>query len=307
MKAVIFDNFGAPDVLRLQEVPDPAPQPGEVQIAVHAASINGADYQVRSGRGAKPVTLPHILGRDFSGVVTRIGDGVMDLHRGDEVFGVLDIGMEGAYAELLTVKAALVARKPAWLSHVDAAAMALTGLTALWAIEDTVKLQAGETILIHGGAGGVASIGIQLARHIGARVITTARASDHEYVARLGAQQVIDYASEDFTRAAGPCDVVFDPVGGDIQVRSYDVLKPGGRLVRITNPTDGFIPGRADVQTLRPAVTRDRAHLERLVALLGSRAVVPPETHSFKLADAATAHREGEARRLRGKLLLVAA
>ena len=203
MKAVLFDKHGGPEVLHLADVPDPVAGPGEVVVDIHAASVNAADYKVRLGGGAyssSGVKFPHILGRDFSGVVSAVGPGVTDLRVGDAVFGVSDQGIEGAYAEKIAIKAAIVAKKPATLGHAEAAAMALTSLTAIWALEDTAKLKAGETILIQGGAGGVAGFAIQLAKHIGATVITTASARNHDYVRRLGADRVIDYNTEDFTK-----------------------------------------------------------------------------------------------------------
>src|SRR5271169_5467632 len=216
MKAVLFEKHGGPEVLHLAEVPDPVAGPGEVVVDIHAASVNAADYKVRLGGGAYSgdgVKLPHILGRDFSGVVGAVGPDVTDLRVGDPVFGVCDQGIEGAYAEKIAIKAAIVAKKRARLGHVEAAALALTSLTALWALEDTARLKSGETILIQGGAGGVASIAIQLARHIGAKVITTARAANHAYVRALGADVVIDYRTQDFVREAAGCDAVFDTVG----------------------------------------------------------------------------------------------
>src|SRR5262249_48551998 len=145
-------------------------------------------------------------GRDFSGVVGAVGEGVNDIALGDAVFGVLDAGQEGTYAEKVAVKAAIVARKPSTLSHINAAALALTGLTAISALEDTLKLQRGETILIQGGAGGVAGFAIQLAKHLGASVITTASAANHDYVRSLGADQIVDYNAADFTQAVADCD-----------------------------------------------------------------------------------------------------
>jgi NADPH:quinone reductase-like Zn-dependent oxidoreductase len=175
MKAVLFEKHGGPEVLHLAEVADPLAGPGEVVVDIHAASVNAADYKVRLGGGAYSgggVKLPHILGRDFSGVVSAVGPGVNDLRVGDAVFGVCDQGIEGAYAEKIAIKAAIIAKKPDSLGHAEAAAMALTSLTALWALEDTAKLKPGETILIQGGAGGVAGFAIQLAKHLGATVIT---------------------------------------------------------------------------------------------------------------------------------------
>jgi NADPH:quinone reductase-like Zn-dependent oxidoreductase len=303
MRAVLFSNHGGAEVLQYGEAPDPIPMPGEVVVDIHAASVNAADYKVRLGSPRSSLRLPHILGRDFSGVVSAVGSGVTDLAVGDAVFGVCDQGVEGAYAEQIAIKAAIIAKKPAGLSHAEAAAMALTGLTALWALEDTAQLKAGETILIQGGAGGVAGFGIQLAKHIGATVITTASARNHDYVRHLGADRVIDYNAEDFTTAITDCDVVFDTVGGDVQIRSYAVLKPGGRLVWIAPAPEGSQPPRSDVQMLRPGVARDRKHLERMLELLEVGAVWPPEIVRYRLTDAAEAHRVSEARHLRGKLV----
>ncbi len=305
MKAMLLTGHGGPDMMRMGEAADPVPGPGEVLVDVHAASVNGADPKVRRGGGPYRLSrFPHILGRDFSGVVSAVGPDVTDLTVGDAVFGVMDQGIEGTYAEKLVIKAALVAKKPDTLSHAEAAALALVSLTALIALEDTARLKAGETILIQGGAGGVAGFAIELARHIGARVITTASARNHDYVRKLGADQVIDYNTEDFTRIGPVCDVVFDTVGGAVRDGCYKVLKPGGRLVWIAPAPEGFQVPRTDVETLRPAVTRDRAHLERMLALHAAGAIRPPVITHYKLADAARAHEVSEGRHLQGKLVL---
>lgn len=307
MKAVVLHRNGPPEMLSYEDAPDPQAAPGEIVVDVVAASVNGADYKVRQGGGSSggpsALTFPYILGRDFSGVVAKTGPGVTEFAPGDPVFGVLDRGKEGTYAEKLAVAAAIVARKPDWLSHVEAAAVGLVGLTAIWAIEDTGQLKRGETILIQGGAGGVAGFAIQMAHHLGARVITTASAGNHDYVAGLGADEVIDYARQDFSESVRDCDMVFDTVGGDVQVRSYKVLKPGGRLVFIAAAPAGFQPPRSDVRVERPAVTRDRGHLERILAWLEHGAVKPPPVRRFRLSDAAEAHRISEGRHLRGKLV----
>jgi NADPH:quinone reductase-like Zn-dependent oxidoreductase len=221
------------------------------------------------------------------------------------VFGVTDQGQEGAYAEKIAIKAAIIAKKSPKLSHEEAAAMALTSLTAIWALEDTAKLKRGERILIQGGAGGVAGFAIQLAKYIGAEVITTASARNHDYVKKLGADRVIDYQKEDFSKAVSDCDAVFDTVGGEVRAGCYQVLKPGGRLVWIAGAPEGFKVPRGDVETLRPAVLRDRAHLERMNALVDAGAVWPPAITRYKLQDAAEAHRVSEGRHLQGKLVFV--
>jgi NADPH:quinone reductase-like Zn-dependent oxidoreductase len=302
MKAVFIERYGGPDVLRYGDLPDPVAAPGEVVIDIHAASVNAADWKVRTGQ-YEPTKFPLILGRDFSGVVATVGAGVADLKLGEAVFGVHEAGQEGAYAEKIAVKAAIVARKPESLSHVNAAALALTGLTALSAVEDTLKLRPGETILIQGGAGGVAGFAIQLAKHIGAHVITTASAANRDYVRGLGADEVIDYNAVDFTQAARNCDAVFDTVGGDVAQRSFAVLKPGGRAAFIASGAQAPKSPRDDVASLRPPVKRARRPLERIVELFEAGAIRVPQIKLYRLPDAADAHRLSESRHFRGKLV----
>jgi NADPH:quinone reductase-like Zn-dependent oxidoreductase len=305
MKAVYIERHGGPEELKYGDLPDPVAGPGEVLVDVHAASVNGADWKVRAGGSYQPAHFPHILGRDFSGVIAGVGEGVTDLRRGDAVFGVSEANREGCYAEKLAIKAGIVAKKPDGLSHVEAAALALVGLTAVVSIEDTLQLKAGETILIQGGAGGVAAFAIQLAKHIGARVITTTSAANLAYVRGLGADEVIDYRAQDFTKLVSGCDAVFETVGGDVAQRSFAVLKPGGRAAFIASGAKPPAAPRTDVQALRPNVARDRRHLERIVGLVTSGAVKLPEIKTFPLAEAAAAMRVSEGRHFRGKLVLV--
>jgi NADPH:quinone reductase-like Zn-dependent oxidoreductase len=303
MKAAYIQQFGGPEVLQYGDLPDPSPGPGQIVVDTVAASVNGADWKVRSGGYDQP-KFPLILGRDFSGVVGALGSGVTDLRVGDEVFGVLEGGRDGTYAEKIAVGAAIVAKKPSALSHVDAAALALTGLTALVAVEDTLKLKSGETILIQGGAGGVAGFAIQLAKHLGARVISTASAANLDYVRGLGADEVIDYNTTDFRQVVRNADAVFDTVGGDVALRSFAVLKPGGRAAFIASGAQAPKPDRSDVKSLRPAVGRDRAHLERIAELYRAGAVRLPPITVYSLADAAKALKVSESRHLKGKLVL---
>jgi NADPH:quinone reductase-like Zn-dependent oxidoreductase len=303
MKAAYIEKFGGPAVLQYGALPDPSAGPGQIVVDTVAASVNGADWKVRAGSYGT-AKFPLILGRDFSGVVSALGAGVADLSVGDEVFGVLEAGRDGTYAEKIAVGAAIVAKKPSALSHVDAAALALTGLTALCSVEDTLKLKSGETILIQGGAGGVAGFAIQLAKHLGARVISTASAANLAYVRGLGADEVIDYHTTDFRTVVGHCDAVFDTVGGDVALRSFAVLKPGGRAAFIASGAQAPKTDRSDVTALRPAVGRDRAHLDRIVELYVAGAVRPPPVTLYSLADAAEALRVSESRHLKGKLVL---
>jgi NADPH:quinone reductase-like Zn-dependent oxidoreductase len=305
MKAAYIERHGGPEVLKFGDMPDPVAESGEVVVDIVAASVNGADWKVRDGKSGQLSHFPYILGRDFSGVVSALGDGVTDLRVGDEVFAVCDLGQEGAYAEKIAIKAAIVAKKPATLSHVDAAALALAGLTAISTIEDTLKLKAGETILIQGGAGGVAAFAIQLAKHLGARVITTASATNHDYLRQIGADEIIDYNAVDFTTVVKDCDAVFDTVGGDVAQRSFKVLKPGGRAAFIASGPQAPKPDRSDVTALRPRVGRDRPHLERIAELVAIGAVRPPEVTRYKLSEAGTAHEVSQSRHFRGKLVFV--
>jgi len=303
MKASYIEKNGGPEVLKYGDLPDPVAGPGEVVVDIHAASVNGADWKVRAGSYAPLESFPYVLGRDLSGVVSAVGEGVTDFKVGDAVFGVCDVGQEGAHAEKIAVKASILARKPDRLSHQAASALALTGLTALVSIEDTLELKPGETILIQGGAGGVASFAVQAAKHIGAHVISTASAGNIDYVKGLGADEVIDYNARDFTKAVSNCDAVFDTVGGDVAMRSFAVLKPGGRAAFIGSGGQAPESPRSDVRSLRPKVGRDREHLERIVELFQAGAIRVPEIKTFSLEDAAEAHKISEGRHFRGKLV----
>jgi NADPH:quinone reductase-like Zn-dependent oxidoreductase len=305
MKANYIERHGGPEVFHYGDLPDPVAGPGEVVVDIHAASVNGADWKVREGSYSQLASFPYILGRDFSGVIGALGAGVTDFAVGDPVFGVCDVGQEGTYAEKIAMKAAIVAARPDELSHEQAAALSLTGLTALTAIEDTLELRPGETILIQGGAGGVASFAIQAAKHIGARVISTTSAANIDYVRALGADEVIDYGAVDFTEVARGCDAAFDTVGGDVATRTFKVLKSGGRAAFIASGANAPPSPRPDVRSLRPKVGRDREHLERVAGLVRAGAVRAPEITTYKLPEAAAAHRVSESRHFRGKLVLV--
>jgi NADPH:quinone reductase-like Zn-dependent oxidoreductase len=303
MKAVLIEGHGGPEVLQFGILPDPVAKFGEVVVDVHAASVNGVDWKVRAGEAYRQSKFPYVLGRDFSGVVSALGESVQDYRIGDAAFGVCDLGQEGAYAEKIAIRADIIAKKPDYISHIDAAAVSLIGLTALVAVEDTLKLRAGETVLIHGGAGGVAGFAIQLAKHLGARVITTASALNHAYVRSLGADQIIDYRNEDFTKVVSNCDAVFDTVGGNVAQRSFAVLRPGGRAAFIASGPQAPVSPRSDVTSLRPQVNRDRRHLERIIELINSRDIRVPEITVFELSDAVAAHKLSQSRHLRGKLV----
>ena len=301
MKAAFIERHGGPEVFQYGDLPDPVAGPGEVVVDIVAATVNAADWKSRSG-GYGAAKFPYVLGRDFSGTISAVGAGA-DLRIGEAVFGVCEAGQEGAYAEKIAVKASIVAMKPESLSHTNAAALALTGLTAMSAVEETLQLKRGETILIQGGAGGVAGFAIQFAKHIGARVVTTTSAANADYVRNLGADKIIDYNAQDFAQVVKDCDAVFDTVGGDVAQKSFAVLKPGGRAAFIASGAQAPKAPRTDVASLRPPVGRARRHMERIAQLYEAGAIRPPEIKLYRLSQAADAHRVSEGRHFRGKLV----
>lgn len=306
MKASYFMEHGGPEVLTYGDLPDPVAGPGEVIVDIHAATVNAADAKVRAGGTYGEIeSFPYVLGRDFSGVVSALGEGVTDFAVGDAVFGVCDRGQEGTYAEKIAMKASIIAKKPDNVSHIQAACLALTGLTAIISVEETLELQAGETILIQGGAGGVAGFAIELAKHLGARVITTCSTGNVDYVKSLGADQVIDYTKEDFTKILSDVDCVFETVGGPVTAKSFEVVRSGGRVASIASGMQAPPSPRDDVTSLRPAVGRDRPHLEQIMELFSSGVVQAPPVKTFTLEEAPEAHRISEGRHLRGKLVFV--
>ena len=304
MKAMVFEEIGGPLVYK--EAPNPVPSSQEVLVSIHAASVNPADYKVRSGfyPSSQNLQLPYILGRDFSGVVIELGADVSDFSIGNQVFGVLDAGHEGTYAEIVSEKAEIIAKKPSFMTHPEASALALTGLTAIVSLEDTANLKAGEKILIQGGAGGVGSYAVQLAKHLEAHVIVTASPNNHEYMKKLGADEVIDYNSVDFREKVSDCDVVYDTVGGDVHLHSYDVLLSGGRMVYVAPQPENFQLPRTDVEVLRPNVARTRAHLERIIELAESSSVTAPAIEIMPLSEASAAQEKIKSRHVRGKIVL---
>lgn len=306
MKAARIHRFGGPEVISIDDVPDPVPGRNQVLIQVHASAVNPADWKGREGfyKDAEWYRLPHIPGRDFSGVIVAAHPDVEEFDVGSEVFGVTDQGQEGACAELLVMNPAIIATRPRNLSHAEAAAICLGTLTAMVSLEDTAKVRKGETVLIHGGAGGVGAMAVQLARRVGARVIATARGANADYLRSLGAEQVIDYQKDDLTALGPICDVVFDTVGGADQPRLCQVVKPGGRLAWISRgPKDFKAPDHVTV--LRPDVKRDRHHLNRIAALAEAGEISPPAVTTFPLARTADAHEAHKHRKVPGKVVIV--
>ncbi|MBL8503468.1 MAG: NADP-dependent oxidoreductase [Rhodocyclaceae bacterium] len=241
MKAAFIRRYGGNKVVELGELPAPQAGPGELLVAVHAASVNPVDFKIRDGmlKMIIPFGFPLILGNDLSGVVKAVGAGVTHFKPGDAVFARMDKRRIGAFAEFAVVAEADAAAKPANLSHIEAAAVPLAGLTAWQALFEIGGLKAGQKVLIHGGSGGVGTFAIQLAHHAGATVATTVGARNADLARRLGADIVIDYKTQRFEEVVSDCDLVFDTQAGDIQHRSFAVLKRGGVLVSIAGKPDG--------------------------------------------------------------------
>ncbi len=306
MKAVRIHEYGGPEVLRLEDAPIPVPAAGEVLIRVHAAGINPVDWKIREGRlrGRVEHRLPLILGWDVAGVIEALGPDVTQFKIGDAVYARPDIARNGGYAEYIAVRASEVAMKPKSLDFIHAAAVPLAALTAWQALFDAAKLAAGQTILVHAGAGGVGSYAVQFAHWKGARVIATASARNADLVRSLGADEVIDYTQTRFEDLLRDLDVVFDTVGEEVQQRSWKVLKKGGILVSILALT---VPNDAAARDLRSAyvfVQPNAAQLGQIAELIDGGHVKPVVETVLPLSDVRQAHILSQSRHARGKIVL---
>ncbi len=236
MKAAQITKYGSNEVVEINKnAPEPTITEGHILIKVYAAGINPVDWKIREGYMRQMVQLkfPATLGGDFSGIVAGVGEGISSFKKGDEIYGQASVirGGSGSFAEFALADVNTVAHKPENLSHVEAAALPLTGVSAWQALVDHMDLSSGKKILIHGGAGGIGSIAIQLARHLGAYVATTVSLKDIQYARELGADEVIDYKNQSFEDLLKNYDAVYDTVGGETYIRSFRVLKKGGTIV----------------------------------------------------------------------------
>jgi NADPH:quinone reductase-like Zn-dependent oxidoreductase len=240
MKAFILDRYGKAVGLRMGEMPEPEMREDDVLVQVHAASVNVLDSKIRNGefKLLLPYRLPLVLGNDVAGVVVRVGPKVLRFNPGDEVYARPDSARIGAFAEMIAMNEDAVAHKPKGLSMEEAASLPLVALTAWQVLVERASLKKGQKVLIHAGSGGVGTVAIQLAKHLGAFVATTTSAANADWVKRLGADVVIDYSKEDFERALQGYDVVLNSLGADVLEKSLRVLKPGGKLVSISGPPD---------------------------------------------------------------------
>ncbi|HET6782838.1 MAG TPA: NADP-dependent oxidoreductase [Pseudoxanthomonas sp.] len=243
MKAFILDRYGKTVGLRMGEMPEPEMREDDVLVEVHAAGVNVLDSKIRNGefKLLLPYRLPLVLGNDVAGVVVRVGPKVLRFKPGDEVYARPDTARIGAFAELIAMNEDAVAHKPKALSMEEAASLPLVALTAWQVLVERANLKKGQKVLIHAGSGGVGTVAIQLAKHLGAFVATTTSAANADWVKRLGADVVIDYGKEDFEQILQDYDVVLNSLGAEVLEKSLRVLKPGGKLISISGPPDpGF-------------------------------------------------------------------
>lgn len=306
MKAIRMHGRGGPDRLVYEDAPQPHPGQGEVLVRVYAAGVIApelswsATYQTKAG-STRSLPIP---GHDLSGVVEEVGPGVTTLDRGSEVYALTAFDRDGAEAEYTIALPSELAPKPHTLDHVQAAAVPLTALTAWQAFFDHAGLAAGQTVLIHGAAGGVGVFAVQLARWAGAHVITTASARNRDFLRELGANEIIDYTTTRFEEVAHDVDLVFDTVGGETLERSWQVVKKGGVLVSVASPPS---PEQAKAQGVRPVwfvVEPNREQLIQIGALIDAGRIRPIIEAVLPLSQARQAYEQGSRGHTRGKIVL---
>jgi len=306
MRTITQHTFGGPEVLTIVDAPTPRPRPAEVLVRVEAIGLNPLEPRLRAGEFPLLGRPPFVLGWDISGVVETAE--TWRFRPGNEVFGMpLFPQAANAYAEFVAAPALHLARKPASLSHVEAAALPIVGLTAWQGLVDLGGVTAGDRVLVHGGGGGVGHVAIQLAKSLGAQVIATASGSKREFVTELGADEVIDYTEADFAEVVGDIDLVLDTLGGDVAWRSLEVLRPGGHLVTAVAEEDRDLIAKFEAAGRRFSgigVDPDPVALRGLADLVerGELRVHVQETFPFdRIADA---HRLLEGGHLQGKVVL---
>ena len=293
MKAAQIQSYGGEEVVEVKnDVERPTPQANEILVEVRSAGVNPFDWKVREGymKDFIPISLPATLGGDVAGVVKEVGTEVEDFKEGQQVFGLANAaGGKGSFAEFTTVTANQLAQKPTNIDFNAAAALPLAGVSAYQALVDHMKLQAGQKILIHGGAGGIGSLAIQIAKQIGTQIATTVVKSDFDYVSSLGATTVIDYSQQDFSEVVHEYDAVFDTVGGDTNKKSYQVLKKGGVLVSMVEPIDDNRALQGQINYIHQSTKATQTRLKAITTLVENGAVEVQIDKVFSLDSAAEA------------------
>lgn len=303
IQAIRIHNYGESDVLTLEAIAQPEPQPNEVLIRVQAAGVNPLDWKIRAGymKEIFPMPLPFTPGMDVAGIVEATGADVKALQVGQEVYGELKMG---AYAEFVTAPQDAIALKPQTLDFVEAASVPMVAMTAYQGLFDHADLKPGQTVLIHAASGGVGMFAVQFAKWKGAHVIGTASAANAEFVQSLGADQVIDYNATPFEQVVENVDVVLDTLGGDTQARSYSVVKPGGILVSTAAPPDAQKAEERDIRAEMMNMKPSASLLEEIASLLDSGQVKTIVAQTFSLSEARQAQELSQGGHVRGKIVL---
>jgi NADPH:quinone reductase-like Zn-dependent oxidoreductase len=307
MKAVRAHKRGGPEVLRYEDAPVPEVGVGEVLVEVQAAAVTSgelawdATWQAADGADRTPIIPSH----EFSGVIARVGGGVLSLTPGAEVYGLIDFHHDGAAAEYVSLPQEGVVPRPPHLSHIESAALPLAALTAWQALSDHARVQPGERVFIQGGAGGVGSLAVQLAKARGAAVTATAIDDDAPLVKTLGADRVVPSVSAALSPGEPLFDVLLNTFAGPVPVESYGLVRPGGRLVTLAQPPDQSLAERHGVQGIFFVVTSDPDELRRIADLAEQGALRPVIARTLPLADAATAYGPPPTPRRPGKTVLV--
>lgn len=302
MKAIRIHEFGGPDVLRYEDIPEPQPGPGEIRIRIIAAGVNPMDWKIRSGY-IRELPLPAIMGLDVAGIVETVGQGETSFQPGDEVFAKVSIG-RGGYAEYTVVSSTQAAQKPRSIGFIESAAIPTAGLAAWQSLFDIAGLESGQSVLIHGAAGGVGTFAVQFARWKGAHVIGTASSKNAEFLKSIGSDEVIDYRNQRFEEIVNNLDVVLDTIGGDTFERSWEVLKPGGFLVSTVASIPEGAPQKYGVRAKTLMTQADGRELAQIAAIIDKQKIKPVVTTVLPLTDARKAHEMSESRHARGKIVL---
>jgi NADPH:quinone reductase-like Zn-dependent oxidoreductase len=304
MRAVVAHEYGAPDVLKLEQVQRPEPNDDEVLVRVIASSVNPADPLTLSGKYAKEfgTHLPLIAGYDIAGVVAKTGANVTKLKVGDAVYGYPTFG--GGWADYVAVKEWEVAPKPKSLKFVEASAVPMGAVTAWQALVDVAKLQAGQTILIHGGSGGVGIFAVQIAKARGARVITTASTANQDLLKQLGADVAVDYTETKFEDVAKDVDAVLDPVGRETLARSYGVVKKGGIVMSLVARPDPAELQKHGIRGTGISSHPDADDLSEIAQLVDAGKIKPIVTEVLPLSEAVKAQQQAATHHTRGKVVL---
>jgi NADPH:quinone reductase-like Zn-dependent oxidoreductase len=291
MRAAQINQYGGKEVVQLTaDAPRPKPSADQVLIEVHAASVNPFDWKVREGKIQAELAFPATLGGDVAGVVAELGEGVTSVEIGQAVYGQAGaLSGIGSFAEFTPASANAIAPKPASVDDLMAAALPLAGVSAYQAIVETLRLASGQKILIHGGAGGIGSFAVQLAKYLGAYVATTAHATDTEYVTGLGADEIIDYKSQTFETMLHDYDAVYDIIGGETYTKSYQVLKPGGQIVSMLEQPNKQLEGAHRVTAYSQVTQVTTERLNKLAALVDQGAIQVHIDKIFPLKQAGEA------------------